>query len=41
MPAKICETCGEDYVDESIAERLLSTGEEVSIRGVEVRQYVA
>ena len=43
VPAKICETCGEDYVDESIAERLLSAAEEASVRGVEVdvRQYVA
>lgn len=43
VPARICGNCGEDYVDESIAERLLSTAEEASLRGVEVdvRQYVA
>jgi YgiT-type zinc finger domain-containing protein len=43
VPAKVCENCGEDYVDEQVAERLLGAAES-SARGgvrVEIRDYVA
>ena len=42
-PARICEACGEEYVDEKVSERLLRDAEAAvrsSVR-VEVRDYVA
>ncbi len=43
VPARICEACGEDYVDEKVSERLLRDAEEAVRSGVrvEVRDYVA
>lgn len=43
VPARVCENCGEEYVDEDITERLLKAAEEGARNGVEVdvRQYVA
>lgn len=43
VPARVCENCGEEYVDEKIAEGLLHYAEEAAARGIEVniRQYVA
>lgn len=43
VPARVCENCGEEYVDEEVTEGLLHFAEEAVERGVEVdvRQYVA
>jgi len=43
VPARICENCGEAYVDDETVERLFSTAEQAVCAGVqvEVRQYVA
>ncbi|HWS83900.1 MAG TPA: type II toxin-antitoxin system MqsA family antitoxin [Ktedonobacteraceae bacterium] len=43
VPARVCQTCGEEYVDEDIATRLLQIAEEASQAGVQidVRRYVA
>ena len=43
VPAPVCENCGEEYVDENVAERVLAAAE-ASARGgvrVEIRDYVA
>ena len=41
--ARVCQTCGEEYVDEEIAIRLLQIAEDASQAGVQidVRRYVA
>jgi YgiT-type zinc finger domain-containing protein len=43
VPARICENCGEEYVDESVAERVLTAAESAVRAGakVEIRDYVA
>jgi YgiT-type zinc finger domain-containing protein len=43
VPALICPNCGEDYVDEEIAGRILAAAAELADKGVkvEVRQYAA
>ena len=43
VPARICENCGEAYVDEEIAVRLMEIAEDAAHAGVqvEVREYVA
>ncbi|MEK9140769.1 MAG: type II toxin-antitoxin system MqsA family antitoxin [Nitrospirota bacterium] len=43
VPAEVCTNCGEEYVDEKAASRLLKTAEEVAQRGVQVdvRSYEA
>lgn len=43
VPARICDNCGEEYVFEDTASRLLQMVEEVAHAGVEVdiRQYAA
>lgn len=43
VPAGVCDTCGEEYVDEAIAEQLLQAADEASKAGVqvEVRSFVA
>ena len=43
MPARVCQTCGEEYIDEEIATRLLQIAEEASQAGVQIdiRRYVA
>lgn len=43
VPARICQTCGEEYVDEDVADRLLKIVKEAAQAGVEidVRRYVA
>ncbi len=43
VPARVCENCGEEYVDEEITARLLEAAEGDARAGVEVdvRQYVA
>jgi YgiT-type zinc finger domain-containing protein len=43
VPAEVCSNCGEEYVDEKIALKLLKTAEEairVGVR-VDIRDYVA
>jgi len=41
VPAEVCATCGEAYVDEATTARLLGIAEEVARSGVEldVREY--
>ncbi len=43
VPTRVCQTCGEEYVDEEIASRLLQIAEEASQAGVQidVRRYIA
>ena len=43
VPARVCQTCGEEYVDEEIAARLLKIAEEATQAGVQidVRRYIA
>lgn len=43
VPARICPNCGEEYVDQEIAGKLLQAAEEAAGAGVQVdiREYVA
>ena len=43
VPARVCASCGEDYVDERVTEQLLATVDQAAQAGVQVdvRQYVA
>jgi YgiT-type zinc finger domain-containing protein len=43
VPARVCPNCGEEYVDEDVAERILGGAEGLARIGtqVEIRQYVA
>ena len=43
VPAQVCLNCGEDYVNEDVAEQLLATAEELALSGTQVaiRQFVA
>ncbi len=43
VPARICENCGEQYVDEEISTRLFKTAEEMAKSGaqVDVREFKA
>lgn len=43
VPARVCQNCGEEYVDEHTAAELLQAAEEAARGGVqvEVREYVA
>lgn len=43
VPAEVCDNCGEEYVDEPTAERLLEEAEEAARAGVRVtiRDYAA
>jgi YgiT-type zinc finger domain-containing protein len=43
VPARICQNCGEEYLDEDAASRLLETAEEAARDKVfvDIRQYVA
>lgn len=43
VPALVCDTCGEAYLEEEVVERLFHDADEAVARGaeVEVRQYVA
>jgi len=43
VPARVCQTCGEEYVDEDIAVRLLKIAEEATQADVQidVRRYIA
>ncbi|HZD55595.1 MAG TPA: type II toxin-antitoxin system MqsA family antitoxin [Anaerolineales bacterium] len=41
VPARVCENCGEAYVDEKVTDELLEQAEELVQTGtqVEIRQY--
>ena len=41
VPARVCPHCGEAYVEEDVAERLLQAAEEMTISGElnETREY--
>jgi hypothetical protein len=43
VPVRVCENCGEDYLDEKMAESVLGPAEEAVLAGliVEIRKYVA
>ena len=43
VPAQVCENCGEEYVDEKVAESVLAAAQELARAGVrvEIRDYVA
>jgi YgiT-type zinc finger domain-containing protein len=43
VPAEVCQTCGEEYVDLEVTHRLLQTAKEAARASVqvEVREYVA
>ena len=43
VPARVCPNCGEEYVDEDVAERLLTTAEQLAQAGaqVDIREYIA
>jgi YgiT-type zinc finger domain-containing protein len=43
VPARVCDNCGEEYVDERVTEQLLATADQAAQAGVQVdvRQYVA
>ena len=43
VPAQVCENCGEEYVDEKVAESVLAAAEASARAGVrvEIRDYVA
>ena len=43
VPAQVCENCGEEYLDERVAESVLSAAEASARAGVrvEIRDYVA
>lgn len=43
VPAQVCANCGEEYVDEEIAEQLLATADNVAHAGaiVDIRAYAA
>lgn len=36
VPARVCQTCGEEYVDEEIASRLLYVAKEASQAGIQI-----
>ncbi|HEB71862.1 MAG TPA: type II toxin-antitoxin system MqsA family antitoxin [Nitrospirae bacterium] len=42
-PARVCQNCGEEYLDEETVKTLLSSAEEAAKTGVqvEIREYVA
>jgi YgiT-type zinc finger domain-containing protein len=43
VPAQVCDTCGEAYIDEAVSHRLLIAADETVRAGaeVEVRRYAA
>ena len=43
VPALVCDTCGEEYVDEGTTDRLLTLADQATKAGVqvEVRSYAA
>jgi YgiT-type zinc finger domain-containing protein len=43
VPAQVCENCGEEYLDEKVAENVLAAAQASARAGVrvEIRDYVA
>ena len=43
VPARICPNCGEEYVEDAIAARLLRSADDMARLGaqVDIRQYMA
>jgi len=43
VPAKVCNNCGEEYVDDSVGKKLLKQAEDTANAGVQVdiRKFVA
>jgi YgiT-type zinc finger domain-containing protein len=43
VPARVCQNCGEEYLDQEITSRLFKTAEDAARSGVEVdiREFVA
>ncbi len=43
VPARVCDNCGEEYIDEDEMSRLADLGEEAARAGVkiDVRDYIA
>jgi len=43
VPAQVCQSCGEEYIDEAITTRVLQQAEELASNGVqiEIREFVA
>jgi YgiT-type zinc finger domain-containing protein len=43
VPADVCDNCGEEYVDDRVADHVLKVAEEAARAGVQVgvREYVA
>lgn len=43
VPAKVCQNCGEEYLEDKITSRLLQIAEEALKAGVQVdiREYIA
>uniref|UniRef100_A0A831UCG3 Type II toxin-antitoxin system MqsA family antitoxin n=1 Tax=Geobacter metallireducens TaxID=28232 RepID=A0A831UCG3_GEOME len=43
VPARVCDNCGEEYLDEEIASKLFRTADEMARSGaqIDVREYKA
>ena len=43
VPARVCPNCGEEYLDESVTDQLLSIVDQAALAGVQVdiRRFVA
>jgi len=43
VPARVCQNCGEEYVDEAITAKLIRQAEEAARSGIQVdiREYIA
>ncbi len=43
VPARVCQNCGEEYLDDETVKNLLTSAEEAAQTGVqvEIREYVA
>jgi YgiT-type zinc finger domain-containing protein len=43
VPARVCNNCGEEYIDQEVAARLFQQAEEAANSGVQVhiREYLA
>jgi hypothetical protein len=43
VPAEVCENCGEEYVEDSAATRILQTAEEAARAGahLDIREFAA
>ena len=43
VPARVCSNCGEEYVEEAVAKRLLELADQAEQAGIQVdiRRYIA